>query len=334
MSSRWKTTVKPTRVPAWPPVFAVAVVIGLLLATVAYTLSSGSNDKVVAALLAFFGVVITAAAKHFVDMRSEQRLRLDAAMEAGKLLSSADGAVTSPAAAASGLLALADLGRSKLAVAMLLDLWGKDAVSSEVAILIIDKALACGDDATAQIAAEVLCQNSHKLDPTKPAHWPTVLDTHWMPHATEKTKILLIESLVEMSTNSTLSKPSVNALRTFAIRIVFIHDHEHHGHFRKCIAGFAKAIAPALDPGSDPSTQQFEFYDGGKQIDFTTLERVARDFKANPDTFFADITHRRRDDLEAWALKCREEGVVTKAGALASASCYEANSVQRIPAKV
>ena len=149
-----------------------------------------------------------------------------------------------------------------------------------------------------------------------------------MPHATEKTKILLIESLVEMSTNSTLSKPSVNALRAFAIRIVFIHDHEHHGHFRKCIAGFTKAIAPALDPGSGPSAQQFEFYDGGKQIDFTTLERVARDFKANPDTFFADITSRRRDDLEAWALMCREEGVVTKAGALASASCYKANSVQ------
>lgn len=244
MPSRWKMTVEPPRVPAWPPVFAVAVVIGLLLATVAYTLSSGSSEKVVVALLTFFGIIITAAAKHFVDMRSEQRLRLDAAIEAGKLLSSTDGMVASPAAAASGLLALADLGRSKLAVAMLLDLWGKDAVSSEVAILIIDKALASGDDATAQIAAEVLCQNSHKLDPTKPAHWPTVLDTRWMPRATEKTKILLIESLVEMSTSSALSKPSVNALRAFAIRIVFIHDHEHHGHFRKCIAGFARAIAP------------------------------------------------------------------------------------------
>jgi hypothetical protein len=86
------------------------------------SLSCRTAPKVVAALLAFFGVVITAAAKHFVDMRSEQRLRLDAAMEAGKLLSSTDGTVSSPAAAASGLLALADLGRSKLAVAMLLDL--------------------------------------------------------------------------------------------------------------------------------------------------------------------------------------------------------------------
>jgi hypothetical protein len=332
MPSRWKTTMNPTRVPAWPQVFAVAVVIGLLLGSLAYTLSSGSNEKVLTALLTFFGVVVAAAAKHFIDMRSEQRLRLDAAMEAGRLLSPSEGAVATPAAAASGLLALADLGRSKLAVAMLLDLWGKDAVSSEVAILIIDKALACGDDATAQIAAEVLCQNSHKLDPTKPAHWPTVLDSHWMPHATEKTKILLIESLVEMSTNSTLSRPSVNALRAFAIRIVFIHNHEHHGHFRKCIAGFAKAIAPALDPDLDPSAEQFQFYDGGKQIDFTTLERVAQDFKANPDSFFADITSRRRNDLEAWARKCREEGVVTKAGALASASCHKVNSAERIPA--
>jgi len=218
---------------------------------------------------------------------------------------------------------------------MLLDLWKRDEVSSEVAILIIDKALTCGDDATAQIAAEVLCQNSHKLDPTKPAHWPTVLDTHWLPHATEKTKILLIESLVEMSTNSSESKPSVNALRAFAIRIVFIHDHErdrHNGHFRKCIAGFAQAIAPAFRPDADPTTVEFEFHDGGRKIDLATLEQVGKDFRANPDSFFADITARRRDDLAAWALRCREAGIVTKAGALASARCRGVRTTPKIAA--
>jgi hypothetical protein len=311
---------KSNQVLPWPLVFVAAFTTAVVLAGIVYLLGRGSSDQIVAAVITFFGVMITAAAKNHADTKSEQRLRLDAAMDAGRLLRPTDGTNVSAAAAASGLLALADLGRSKLAVAMLLDLWANDIVSSEVAILIIDKALACRDDATAQIAAEVLCQNAHKLDPTKPAHWPTILDTHWLPKATEKTKILLIESLVEMSTRSQFEKPSINALRAFAVRIVFIHKHEPHGHFRKCIAGFAKAIMPAFESGDG---LRFNFYDGSTHISEHTLAAVAKDFKENPDTFFADITQARRDDLCDWAHQCRAAGILTMAGAMASPSCSD-----------
>jgi hypothetical protein len=318
----WRQVVrtKSTQVPPWPLVLGTAFTVALVLAGVVYALGRGSGDQVIAAVITFFGVMITAAAKNHVDTRSEQRLRLDAAMEAGRLLSPSEGTKASRAAAASGLLALADLGRSKLAVAMLLDLWASDVVSPEVAILIVDKALASGDDATAQIAAEVLCQNAHKLDPTKPAHWPTTLDTHWIPKASEKTKILLIESLIEMSTSSHPDNPSINALRAFAVRIVFIHQREPRDHFRKCIAGFAMAIMPAFTPGND---LVLDFHDGSTHIDIDTLGRVARDFDENPDTFYRDITKRRRDDLCKWAHCCRAAGIVTKAGAMAGPSCAE-----------
>lgn len=328
LSSRATTT--SARAHAWPPVFAVAIAAGLVLATIVYSLSSGSDERIIAALLAFFGVLVTAAVKNHVDMRSEQRLRLDAAMAAGRLLSPTDGGSVSRAAAASGLLALADLGRTKLAVAILLDLWANGRVSPDVAVLVIDKALASGDDTTAEIAAEVLCQNAHKLDPTKPAHWPSILDSHWVPRATEKTKILLIESLVEMSIHSRSAPASINALRAFAIRIVFIHDQEHRGHvrsrhFRKCIAGFAAAIAPALALDSPGAARQcFTFIDGKTHIDKGKLDEVARDFQENPDTFFADVTAQRRSDLAEWALKCRSaRPQKEKAGALAAVSCQE-----------
>src|SRR5690349_6777839 len=109
-----------------PLVFFGALAMALALAGVVYLLGRGSSDQILAAVVAFLGVMITAAAKNHADAQSEQRLRLDAAMEAGRLLSPTDGTNASAAAAASGLLALADLGRSKLAAAMLLDLWAND----------------------------------------------------------------------------------------------------------------------------------------------------------------------------------------------------------------
>lgn len=318
----WRQVFQTKRTPVlpWPLVLGTAFTVAVVLAGVVYALGRGSGDQVIAAVVTFFGVMITAAVKNHVDIRTEQRLRLDAAMEAGRLLSPSEGAKPSPAAAASGLLALGDLGRSKLSVAILLDLWESDVVSPEVAILIVDKALTFGDDATAQIAAEVLRQNAHKLDPTKPAHWPTVLDTHWIPKATEKTKILLIESLIEMSTRPHSDNPSVNALRAFAIRIVFIHKHEPRGHFRKCVAGFAMAIMPAFASDSDLF---LDFHDGSTHIDIKGLGRVADDFEENPDTFYRAITERRRIDLCKWADDCRVAGIVTKAGAMVGPSCSE-----------
>ena len=63
------------------------------------------------------------------------RLRLDAAMRAGELIS-AKHAPASPAAIASGLLALTRLDHADLAVALLVDLWSDDdpKVAKETAV--------------------------------------------------------------------------------------------------------------------------------------------------------------------------------------------------------
>jgi hypothetical protein len=304
----------------WSVIVMWTVATGLVLGALVYWLNNSTNTKVTAAVLTFFGVLITAGAKQLIDTQSERRLRLDAAINAGKLLSPSDGCFVSAAAAASGLLALTDLGRSKLATAMLVDLWAKDIVSPEVAILVVDKALATGDDSTAQIAAEVLCQNSHKLDSTKPAHWPSILDERWLPSATEKTKLLLVEALIEMSTNTQLSPGS---LRSFVVRIVSMQEREGPGHFKKCLAGFVGAVAPALAGEPSGDTSHTLFIDGDSKLDYAYLCKIAEEFKENPDTLYRKIAESRRGDLREWATECRKSDLITKAGAMANPSCAE-----------
>ena len=53
----------------------------------------------------------------------QARLRLDAAMRAASLFGPVGDTPSTPAASASGLLALTQLGRADLAVALLVDLW-------------------------------------------------------------------------------------------------------------------------------------------------------------------------------------------------------------------
>jgi hypothetical protein len=87
---------------------------------------------VITACVSVLGLVIKRQSERRLDQaeerldreqsQSDARLRLDAAMRAGTLFND-DGRVAAPAAAASGLLALTELGRADLAVALLVDLW-------------------------------------------------------------------------------------------------------------------------------------------------------------------------------------------------------------------
>ena len=126
----------------WTGLAIAAVVSAVFLLLRVFGLLGGSNEKSIAAALTFLGVVITAcvsllglAIKRQAERRLDQaeermsleqaendaRLRLDAAMRAGELFNTESTAA--PAAAASGLLALTELGRADLSVALLVDLW-------------------------------------------------------------------------------------------------------------------------------------------------------------------------------------------------------------------
>ncbi|GAA2615121.1 hypothetical protein [Paractinoplanes durhamensis] len=204
----------------------------LTLVAVVIPLGAGSlfgySDK----MLVYAGAVVTALVAliaHTLTRQSNRRLaveqkqsfgqlKLEAAMRAGQLVSSKDGLGVDRAAAASSLLALTRLDQAGLAVAMLVDLWdgGKDKVSTETAILVIDGALR-SDQRNAQLmAAELLCRNARSLDACQSLHWPSVIDGGWDPRFGDKTKLLLFEALLDM----TLTKaPNENALRSVAVRL-------------------------------------------------------------------------------------------------------------------
>jgi hypothetical protein len=125
------------------------------------------------ATLTFVGVLATGAVAfvgHAVTRQGEARQAVDSSVRAIELLVKPDGSPTGPLAAGAGLLALANLGQTALAIALLSDLWGHDRVSREAAVELVDRALASGPQSVQIDAAYVLHTNSDKLwDPKPPA---------------------------------------------------------------------------------------------------------------------------------------------------------------------
>ena len=176
------------------------------------------------------------------------RLRLDAAMRAAGPFGPARDTPANPAASASGLLALTELGHADLAVALLVDLWsidssakatneplpdaatnnagpdnrierraGSSSVSTETTVLVINAALQATDSPNAQlVAAELLCRNATRLDPSQSLHWPAAIDGRWMPGLAMRAKLLIVDGLVRMTSSSPANE---NALRSLVVRL-------------------------------------------------------------------------------------------------------------------
>jgi hypothetical protein len=204
---------------------------------------------------------------------------------------------------------------------------------------VIDKALATGDDSTAHIAAEVLSQNAQKLDPTKSAHWPSVLDESWVAGASEKTKILLVEALIEMSTNTVVHEPDLNALRSFTLRMMAMHEKERSGDLRHCLAGLVGAVAVGFEDDVDGDRLSIVFIDGRLRADREVVRRIGKERADNTDrgdvggaddaaaasrmrdTFYQQIEKARRSQIANWAKQCRRNAVMPKVGAMAAMPC-------------
>lgn len=274
-------------------------------------------------VLAFLGVVLTGAVtvlslilKRVADRRLEagqhserERLRLEAAMRAGSLLAADEGKSQNPATVASGLLALSSLGQSELAVALLVDLWSaSDAdvspsrppdspgVSTETAILAIDAALRSGEVNAPLVAAELLCRNAHRLDACQSLHWPSSLDGRWLPDAGQKTKLLLIDALITMTTTSPANE---NALRSLAVRLYGIWQGDPNIGVKGCVGNLINVIVGHLETCSYK-----EFIEGPRVVTLAQLQAAAATRKAKSDHFLAVVMQERCDRLDAWAKRC------------------------------
>ncbi|GAB0106526.1 hypothetical protein JMUB6875_55120 [Nocardia sp. JMUB6875] len=286
-----------------------------------------TGESLAAAIVTFAGAVLTAAValvghifKRQTDKRLErgsqekrERLRLDAAMRAGELLA-AEGTQTTPAVVASGLLALTNLGQELLAVTLLVDLWKEhnSQVSSETAVLVIDKALRSDEHTVQLVGAELLCRNAERLDPCQSLHWPSALEGTWNPRFSRRTKLLIVEALVTM----TLAAPATEgAIRAVAVRLYAFWEAEQEcARTRGCIGKLLSALQTRLD-----HLGYNDFLQGDREVRLTQLDAAAASAHTGPDGFLDQLADKLADRLAAWSADC--EGLPASAGSLSTAEC-------------
>ena len=276
----------------------------------------------VAAVLAFIGVLVTAAASIIgltVSRQSsraaENRLRLDAAMRAGASFSSPTSGPVSSASVASSLLALTKLDNVDLAVVLLVDFWlpgVEEMISDEAAILVVDAALRSGRPNAQLVAAEVLCRNSAHLDPCQSTHWPSYIDGCWNPRFGPKTRLLLIDAVTRMAI--TKDPVNENALRSVAVRLYGIYKGEPEtSRARGCVATLIAALTPSLERlGYD------DFMQGNVEVMLSDLVEAAQHAHRSPDDFLARMAAGRAAELRKWAEPCTKGDVERIHSALAA----------------
>ncbi|HLQ33773.1 MAG TPA: hypothetical protein VK457_13895 [Chloroflexota bacterium] len=263
--------------------------------------------------------------KRLAQEHEEQnfRLRLDAAIRAADSAGPSGNAVTS----AAGLLALARLDLADLAVALLVDLWSTQVsplsstnmkpsdsprIATETAIQIIDEALVSGKPDAQVMAAELLCRNAKGLDICNSLHWPSAVNSAWIPDLPVTAKLLITDALIHMA----LASNSKNALRELAIRLYGISDGDPSPRVKGCIGNLLCAILPAV---KDLGYEDFMTGTGHGFINIERIEEAAGKASPNPDGYFEAMIEDRSRKLEKWSKECTE--LSTAAGMLATAAC-------------
>jgi hypothetical protein len=310
---------------------ALGMVFGLLVAGLVLSpLGRTMSGQVITAVLAFVGALVTFTAtvigfsvQHQAQVKQNRQFELDAAMRAGRLIAPEDGSSAGPSALASGLVALTNLNQAELAVSLLVDLWSvrvdddgtrqdnsQCQVASEIAILVINGALAADCRNAQLMAAELLCRNATRLTATQSLHWPAVIDGRWRPEFGKRTKLLLVEALVNMTTCP--GKPAnEGTLRSVAVRLYGV-SRDPEERVKACVGKLIKALVPALE-----RCKSKEFTQGGEIVKLEQLIRAADYPPDNPDGYLSDLSDRLAARLGEWAEGAT--GIPSDPGCLATA---------------
>jgi hypothetical protein len=313
-----------TRDTRWASGWLAAVIVGasVLLVVLLGPLHASSSTDRMTAVLAFIGVLVTAAASIIgltvtrqSSRAAESRLRLDAAMKAAATFSSSKDDPVSSASIASSLLALTKLDNVDLAVALLVDFWlpgAEGRISNEAAILVVDAALRSCKPNAQLVAAELLCRNAAHLDPCQSTHWPSYIDGCWDPRFGPKTRLLLIDALTRMAIHKV--PVNENALRSVAVRLYGIYAGEpERSKVRGCVATLIAALIPSLQRlGYD------DFMQGNTEVMLGDLEAAAKHAERNPDDFLARMAADRAKELCTWAEPCSKGDVEQTNSSLAA----------------
>jgi hypothetical protein len=252
------------------------------------------------------------------------RLKLEAAMRAAELFRPTDDHLTNSATTASGLLALTELDRADLAVALLVDLWSVEScaehpiggvqgvedqldperhdadgqVSTETAIIVISEALRATKNPSAQlVAAELLCRNATRLDPCQSLNWPSAIEGAWVPGLATRAKLLIMEGLLKMTLHA---PPTENALRSLVVRLYGVWDGDpQNPRVRGCVGTLVDAVLPSVE-----RLGYTDFIQGPRTVTRRQLEVAARSKSSNPDGFLESVVECYSHRLSNWSRRC------------------------------
>jgi hypothetical protein len=263
------------------------------------------------------------------QQQANDRLRLDAAMRAASLFGPAGAAMGNAAKSASGLLALTRLDFAELAVALLVDLWDRQvrlvpsaeeqvaadssSVSTETAIQVINAALETCDPDAQLMAAELLCRNACTLDINNSLHWPSSVNSAWIPELPVTAKLLIVDALVHMAL---ASGETGNSLRELAVRLYGISKGDPEPRVKGCVGALLSAIMPAVQK---LGYKDFMKGPGHGFITIDEMEEAARKASRHPDGYFEAIVEDRSEKLQKWSESCA--GLSFAAGMLGPAGC-------------
>src|SRR6266496_610977 len=245
--------------------------------------------------------------------QENDRLRLDAAMHAADLFGPSGDAQTSAAKSASGLLALARLDFADLAVALLVDLWAPQvspqspaetraqdsfSVSTETAIQVIDEALESGKPEVQVMAAELLCRNAHALDICQSLHWPSAVNSRWIPELPVTAKLLIVDALVHMALANEHTK---NAVRELAVRLYGVWNGDPEPRVQGAIGTLMSAIISAV---RSLGYTDFIQGPGHSLVKLTDMEQAVASANPHPDGYIEELVKDRSAKLKEWSRDC------------------------------
>jgi hypothetical protein len=283
--------------------------------------------------------------------QENKRLKLETAVHTAGLFDPSGNAMSNRAKCAAGLLALVRVDFAEMAVALLVDLWSKEegpegagandsvdvspdiasrlidstltsrndsvGVSTDIAIQVIDAALISGDEGAQLMAAELLCRHASQLGLCNSLHWPSSINSAWIPELPVTAKLLIIDALVQMALTS---EPTQNALRELVLRLYGISANDPERRVKGCLGNLIAAILPAVEalgfhdfmkgPGHDPEDHF---------VSIDQIKQAAAMKQHHPDGYFEKITENRSERLREWSQKCTLISYVPTA--LATASC-------------
>lgn len=240
--------------------FVFLIIFGILLWKLGLFEFTGANasTKIIAATLALigglFGSLVTVLGiflKHSLDQRAErrleidsdrndvlrkeaeQRLKLEAAIQAVQLLSTSSGKDVPETQRAGVLFTLADLGQEDLAINLAIQMTDAGNIDAVTLDSLIDRALKSNDEGTVRDALFLLSNvaSTMFLEKKDRWHWPTCLN-EWNPQLTPMVRRRGLSCYLEQMLSRQYSEMSKGYLERVIICLASYWRNEEYEHLK------------------------------------------------------------------------------------------------------